>query len=76
MTTRSSAYNPKALEKYSNDLMGQIYPPDDQCEAQFGNGSFLCRVRSLCITCIVNSEIIFTNSIKRHFCDLKSATRV
>ena len=59
MTTRSSGYNPKALEKYTNDLMGQIYPPDDQCEAQFGNGSFLCRVRSLCI--IINQMSYQTN---------------
>ena len=43
MTKRFPSYDPEALKKYSKDLLGQIYPPDYQCEAKFGNGSYLCR---------------------------------
>ena len=44
MTTRTSTFNASALAEYQNDLLGQIYPPDDQCEAIDGHGSYMCRV--------------------------------
>ena len=44
MSTRSASYNASALNEFANDLLGQIYNPDDQCEAYNGKGSYMCRV--------------------------------
>lgn len=43
MSTRSASYNAGALNEFANDLLGQIYNPDDQCEAYNGKGSYMCR---------------------------------
>ena len=46
MTSRSASYNASALDAYADQLAGQIYLPDEQCEIIDGAGSYLCRVRS------------------------------
>ena len=45
MTSRATSYNATALDEYANQLAGQIYLPDEQCEIIDGAGSYLCRVR-------------------------------
>ena len=47
MRTRSASYNASALNEFSSELLGQIYNPDDQCEAINGKGSYMCRVSFL-----------------------------
>ena len=44
MATRASTYNASALDEYANQLAGQIYTPDEQCEIIDGPGSYFCRV--------------------------------
>ena len=44
MTSRSPSYNASALDAYADQLAGQIYLPDEQCEIIDGAGSYLCRV--------------------------------
>ena len=56
MTSRSSEYDPSALDAYANDHAGQVYLPDQQCEESFGTGYVLYRV------CIQN-YIIFVGSL-------------
>ena len=46
MTSRSASYNASTLDAYADQLAGQIYLPDEQCEIIDGEGSYLCRVRS------------------------------
>ena len=45
MTSRVTSYNATALDEYANQLAGQIYLPDEQCEIIDGAGSYLSRVR-------------------------------
>jgi hypothetical protein len=44
MTVRTATGN-DALDPYVNDLAGQTYSPDAQCERMRGTGSYLFRVR-------------------------------
>ena len=45
MTSRATTYNASALDQYADQLAGQIYLPDEQCEIIDGTGSYFCRVR-------------------------------
>ena len=47
MTSTHTGYNASALDRFANQLAGQIYPPDVQCEEDIGSGSYLCRVSPL-----------------------------
>ena len=44
MESRSPDYNPAFMDAYADLIAGQIYPPDTQCDAVQGAGSYLCRV--------------------------------
>ena len=44
MTSRSPSYNASVSDAYADQLAGQIYLPDEQCEIIDGAGSYLCRV--------------------------------
>jgi hypothetical protein len=46
MTARTATGNDD-LDPYANDLPGQLYSPDTQCDMTVGKGSFLFRVRIL-----------------------------
>jgi hypothetical protein len=46
MTARTATGNDD-IDPYANDLAGQVYNPDTQCEMMQGKGSFLYRVRIL-----------------------------
>ena len=62
MVVRSPRYNSSALYEFANDLMGQIYPPDVQCEAINGKGSYMCRVHliiHMLFKCILDENIYF-----------------
>ena len=58
MTSRATSYNASALDQYTDQLAGQIYLPDEQCEIIDGAGSYLCRVRyvALC-SCVALQRI-------------------
>ena len=43
MITRSTTFNTSALREYSNELLGQIYAPDDQCHLLYGDNATMCR---------------------------------
>ena len=47
MTSRSANFNASALDEYANQLLGQIYPPDEQCGLIQGDGSYMCRVSTV-----------------------------
>ena len=53
-----SATNNTQLDPYVNDLAGQTYTPDVQCESTIGAGSFLNRVYF--ISC--KSAVFYINS--------------
>ena len=43
MLTRSATFNASALSEYSNELIGQVYAPDEQCHFLYGDHSTMCR---------------------------------
>ena len=43
MLTRSATFNASALSEYSNELIGQVYAPDEQCHFLYGDNSTMCR---------------------------------
>ena len=47
MLRRSASYNASALDEYSQRPPGQVFPPDEQCQEQYGEGSYLYRVSNL-----------------------------
>ena len=63
MTTGSAAFNASALSEYSNELLGQVYFPDEQCHFLYGDDSKMCRAfydgdyKSICdkMNCDANS---------------------
>ena len=42
MTSISATYNASALSENGNELLGQIYPPDEQCHFLVGDDSNMC----------------------------------
>ena len=44
MATLTANYDTSDLDPYINELAGQVYPPDTQCEYTEGTGSYLLRV--------------------------------
>ncbi|KAL4230709.1 hypothetical protein ACF0H5_011084 [Mactra antiquata] len=43
LTSRDANYDVTDLDPYINDIAGQVYSPDQQCEEKYGAGSFLYR---------------------------------
>ena len=44
LITRSASFNASILNEYTTDLLGQIYPPDEQCKGSDGPASYMNRV--------------------------------
>ena len=65
MTSRSPNFNASALDEYANQLLGQIYPPDEQCGLIQGDGSYMCRVSTVIseIPVGINTELKFLRKV-------------
>lgn len=50
MTTLNQGYDANALYPERNNLPGQIYNADQQCEHMVGTGSVMCRVSCLSLS--------------------------
>ena len=47
LITRSASFNASILNEYTTDLLGQIYPPDEQRKGSDGPASYMNRVKQL-----------------------------
>jgi hypothetical protein len=65
MTVRTATGNDD-LDPYVNDIAGQVYNPDAQCERIKGTGSFLYRVNTIYCSLFHNVSRTIDRSMRQH----------